>query len=168
MRKNYALMISLLSLFYVAAVMAAAPGYVIQLKDPQNWKIGHQQTKGNSFIQEFVRSNEDVNAWSEILTISHMEQPTKTSVETVVTRIINGLKNGCPSFRHSVLSSNQTEVMFRWSDEGCGNWPAQEGVMRIIATDNGVFNFQYAYIKSKASPSFDEWVKILSAAKVVP
>ena len=168
MNNNIARVLSLLSLFFIEAVMAAPPGYVIQFPAQQNWKIGHEQRQGNSFIQEFVKSDESVQAWSEMVTISHMEQPTRTSVETVVTRTINGLKKGCPSFKHSVISNNSTTVIFRWSDDGCGGWPAQEGVMHIAATENGVFNFQYAYLKNKVSPSVDEWVNTISEVKIVP
>lgn len=168
MYNNMVRTISLLSLLFVKAVMAASPGYVIKLPDQQNWKIVHEQRQGNSFIQEFVKNNESIQAWSEMVTISHVEQSIKTSVETVVAQTINGLKKGCPSFRHSVISNNPTTVIFRWSDEGCGGWPAQEGVMHITATENGVFNFQYAYIKNKVSPLVDEWVKTLSEAKAVP
>ncbi|GHU20162.1 hypothetical protein FACS189475_08610 [Betaproteobacteria bacterium] len=40
--------------------------------------------------------------------------------------------------------------------------------MRFIATENGVFNVQYAYLKNKASPRVDEWIKVLSEVKLVP
>lgn len=168
MNNNIVHATSLLSLFFVGTVMAAPPSYVIKFPDQQNWKVGHEQRQGNSFIQEFVKNNESIKAWSEMVTISHMEQPIKTSVETVTTQAINGLKNGCPSFRHSVISNNRTTVIFRWSDEGCAGWPAQEGIMHITATENGIFNFQYAYLKNKASPRVDEWLTILSEAKVIP
>lgn len=39
--------------------------------------------------------------------------------------------------------------------------------MRIVSVGDGVFNFQYAYLKNKASPNFDGWVEIISEAKIV-
>lgn len=160
-------MTSLVALFYVTTVIAAPPSYILQFPDQQAWKLGHQQKQGDSFLQEFVKSNESVQNWSEIVTISHMKQAAKVDANVVTQRTIDGLRKGCPSFKHSVVASDQTHVIFRWSDEGCGGWPAQEGVMRIISDGDGVFNFQYAYLKNKASPNFDSWVEIISEAKIV-
>ncbi len=158
---------SLLALLYVTLATAAAPGYVLRFPDQQDWKLGHEQKQGDSFIQEFVKRHERVQAWSEMVTISHMKLATKVSADAVSKRTIDGLRKGCPSFNHSVLSSDLTHVIVRWSDEGCGGWPAQEGVMQFTSTDDGVFNFQYAYLKNKASPDFEGWVKIISEAKIL-
>lgn len=167
MTKHAVRSFSLLALLYVTLATAAAPGYVLRFPDQQDWKLGHEQRQGDSFIQEFVKRHESVQAWSEIVTISRMKLATKASADTVTMRTIDGLRKGCPSFSHSVLASDLAHVIFRWSDEGCGGWPAQEGVMQITSTDDGVFNFQYAYLKNKASPDFEGWVKIISEAKAL-
>lgn len=160
-------MASLVALFYVTAAIAAPPSYMLQFPEQQTWKLGHQQKQGDSFLQEFIKSSESVQAWSEIVTISHMKQAAKPDVNVVTQRTIDGLRKGCPSLKHSVIASDQTHVIFRWSDEGCGGWSAQEGVMRIVSVGDGVFNFQYAYLKNKASPNFDGWIEIISEAKIV-
>jgi hypothetical protein len=168
MNNNIFRVIPLLSLFFAETIMAAPPGYVVKFPDQQNWKIGYEQKQGNSFIQEFVKSNESVQAWSEIVTVLYRPLPAKMSAEAVAKRTIDVFEKRCPSFKHSGISRNPTTVMFRWSDEGCGGWAAQEGVMHITTTENGVFNFQYAYLKNKVSPPVDEWIKRLSEAKVLP
>ncbi|MDR2240998.1 MAG: hypothetical protein LBE33_11210 [Zoogloeaceae bacterium] len=168
MNNNIIRIIFLLSLFCAEAVMADPPSYAIKFPNQQNWKIGYEQKRGKSFIQEFVKNDESVQSWSEIMTIIYMEQPVRMNVETAVMRTIDGFEKGCPSFRHSVISENPTTIIFRWSDEGCGGWPAQEGVIRITAAENGAFSFQYAYLKNKASPHIDEWIQTLSDAKVIP
>ena len=167
MSKNVFRITCLAALLYVTTAIAAAPGYVLRFPDQQGWKLGHQQTQGESFLHEFVKSNESVQAWTEMVTIWHMKQVAKTNADIVTKRTIDGLRKGCPSFNHSVIANDHSYVIFRWSHEGCCGWPAQEGVMQITSTGDGVFNFQYAYLKNNASPNFEDWVKIISDAKIV-
>lgn len=145
---------------------AAPPSYELTLPDQPAWAIGHQQVSGDAFLKEYVKDGETVKGWSELVTVMHMTPKVKVSAEAVAERSIAGLGKGCPSLKHTVLSSDPARVVFRWSDEGCGGWPAQEVVSHIVATDTGVMNFQYAYIKGKATPDFESWVTRIAGAKV--
>ncbi len=157
---------ALATLALVSTAHAAPPGYELNLPDQPAWSIGHQQVSGDAFIKEYVKEGETVKGWSELVTVMHMTPKNKTTAVDVAQRTIAGLGKDCPSFDYRVLISEPSRVIFQWSDDGCGGWPAQEVVSNIVTTETGVMNFQYAYFKGKANPNFESWVNRIAGAKV--
>ncbi|MDR1276866.1 MAG: hypothetical protein LBL72_10890 [Candidatus Accumulibacter sp.] len=135
---------------------------------PENevWKTAFEQKRGTEYLVELTQGGEKIESWTQLVTQSYRIFP-KERFRALVELTVSGLRKDCPSLQTTFLKNEPFNVIYRWSDGGCGGFPAQEAIMRFDYVENGVANLQYAYYKSKANPNFDLWIKYISDAELV-
>ena len=159
--------LSFILMFLANSVFAADSFPVWKMDFPENetWQTAFEQKRGPEYMVELTQGGEKIESWSQLVTQSYRILP-KAKFHALVDLTISGLRQGCPSLQTTFLKNEPYNVIFRWSDNGCGGFPAQEAIMRIDYIESGTINLQYAYYKGKANPNFDLWIKYLSDTEI--
>jgi hypothetical protein len=75
-------------------------GQVIALSSPPQFRMVNEETKGNSYLQESVKSGESVDHWSEMITLTGHKGAASVpqgSAKGFVLDIFKGFQTACPS-----------------------------------------------------------------------
>src|SRR6266850_2203294 len=71
--------------------------------DPTEWKIGHQAEDKNQVIIEFVRSGENINSWTELVTMQVFRKPgTPETIDVLVPAMHQEISRRCPTMMWNV------------------------------------------------------------------
>lgn len=74
--KNFTLLCVFLFGWFVAiGHVSAQQEYIMGGFDQNEWKIGHKTSNQNQVIVEFVRLNEKIDSWTELLTMQVIRKP---------------------------------------------------------------------------------------------
>jgi hypothetical protein len=111
--KKYALLspLALMAMTVIsAAVQAAASpsftavtpifGQVIALRYPSQFRMANEETKGNYYLQESVKSGETVDQWSEMITLTGRQGAAslpQASAKSFVLNIFKDFQTACPA-----------------------------------------------------------------------
>jgi hypothetical protein len=111
--KKYALLspLALMAMTVISAAVQAAAnpsftavtpifGQVIALRYPSQFRMANEETKGNYYLQESVKSGETVDQWSEMITLTGRQGAAslpQASAKSFVLNIFKDFQTACPA-----------------------------------------------------------------------
>lgn len=139
----------------------------------QRWKLGHDAVLPDSLIFEWIPKNEDIDNWSELLSIQYFRFNGDVKSQTAsefVQRFLKLINKQFPGVTSTIFKESPDDVSLEWiiSNTKQGQ-PAQEELVRVITTKEGLSRLAYTKKGSDLSQSErNKWLKYLMDAKVVP
>lgn len=122
------------------SVTAVTPifGQLIALTYPSQFRMVNQETKGQSYLQESVKSGETVDRWSEMITLTGRQGAAslpQASAKALVLNMFKGFQTACPA-TFSILELGPRSVDGRESFAAigsCGNVSTAEEASKHAA-----------------------------------
>jgi len=156
------------SIAYEWISKALSNGYPITIELPSGWTVGyHARDTSNGGILELVRPGEDVNNWSELVTIQHMGpswgHPTP---QGTLEKLKKNREEACPGITTwQTIDSDTNSVTYEWQAYSCKGWPDQHEVAKIIYRPNSRVIVHYAAKKYQMPDQVrSSWIKRLASA----
>jgi len=148
---------------------AYAAEKVTPVFDDRSWKLGWSQNKGEAVYEEYVLDGENVENWSELITIQFFPGLNKsTNPDIFEAGQKTNLSSVCPSINWESLYQSENERIWKWSIAGCQGQPDQSEIARLRKTDEGFHVWHYAIKKSPIpSEQGKVWLEKLKAIEVV-
>ena len=150
---------SFLALSLLLSSLASAedmPSWDVIFPPAHHWHVGYEREQADQYVIEWVRDDETVEDWSELITFMYQEIP-QSMYNGVVNEILAGLQQDCPSFGAELLEKADYNITIEWWDDGCGGWPAQRVVVKYVYAGNGFLSLQYAHEVNRAEPDMEQW-----------
>jgi len=144
--------------------------------DTKEWTIGNQTSDQNQRIIEFVRPNENIDNWTELLTSQIIRKPSNVvSIDVFVARLHNEDRKLCPEgFEQKVIARGQktdteeASVIYEWEMKDCAPNADQHEVAKIIYGKFSIFRLAYVERTNKlSSEKRQKWINNLKEAKIV-
>jgi hypothetical protein len=136
--------------------------------DDRHWKLGWSQNQGDGIYEEYVVDGDNVENWSELVTIQYYPGLQKQTNPDVFEALLHtNLSSVCPGIKWDSLYQTEDERIWRWSITGCQGQPDQSEIARMKKTDEGFHVWHYA-IKKSPMPSENEtlWLEKLKAIQI--
>lgn len=146
----------LLLLLPALALAEPMPSWDVIFPPTHNWHVGYEREQADQYIIEWVRDDETVEDWSELITFMYHEIP-QSMYNGVVNETLAGLQQDCPSFGAELLEKTDYNITIEWWDDGCGGWPAQRVVVKYVYVGNGILSLQYAHYVNRTQPEMQHW-----------
>ena len=148
---------------------AMAGGSPITLDLAPGWKVGHYAIDtGQGELLEFVRSDDDVESWQELVTIQRFPSNWGgTTPQASLDKLIASREKTCAgATTWSTIAKDDNSVLYEWRSFPCAAWPSQHEIAKIIyRRDARIFlhyaNKQYDMPGSNRST----WMQRFSAAQ---
>jgi len=143
-----------------------AMGYPIPISLEPGWKVGHHArdpSKGE--ILEFVRTNESIDSWTELVTVQRMPPswggPTP---QTTLSHLKTTREQSCPgTTTWNTIESNNDRVIYEWRSYPCSGWPSQHEIAKIVYQPNARFIIHYAAKEYRMSDEIrSDWLQRLA------
>lgn len=136
-----------------------SPPSGVQAFDERPWKVGYKAGGQEQGITEYVLPGQTAEAWRELITRQQLSDPgRKLSPDAVADRIKATLARDCPSLNWQVLRQSDGEMLYQWSHEGCGSYPAQVEIAKLRRTEHGICHWAYASKDMPVTPAMvDSW-----------
>jgi hypothetical protein len=143
--------------------------------DPKEWKVGHQAKDQNQIIIEFVRPEEKIDSWTELLTMQVLRKPgSPETIDVLVPKMHQEISKRCPAMTWNVINrqfASDTEeagMLYEWTTKGCPPDADQHEIARVVYGKFNIFRLAYAAkTPALAAEKREKWIKELSTAKVV-
>ena len=137
--------------------------------DDRQWEIAYEVEDQQQGMVEFVVKGEDVNAWTELVTLQAFFGLQETATpDGYMDGMGEGLRNICPDARTNLIRKGANDVVFGWEIAACPGQEAQYEIDRVIAGAKALYVIHYATRKLPvASQTRDKWVALLSAAALI-
>lgn len=163
------LMKSMCSLLGFFGVLCADTTPVLDIpfdKDGRKWKEGYQQTFPDKSIVEYVLSTENVNNWSELVTVQMFSDVPDNATE-FYDRFMKLLKENVGANLHmNEISKTPNSVLGEWWIKGSGAGDQHE-LVRIFKTGNDIVVAHYVIKNLDEMPKRKAvWEDILNNLKV--
>ncbi len=142
----------------------------------KEWTIGNQTSDQNQRVTEFVRPNENIDNWTELLTSQIIRKSSNVEpIDVFVARIHNEDRKLCPEgFEQKVISRGQktdteeASVIYEWEMKNCAPNADQHEVAKIIYGKFSIFRLAYVERTKKLSPEKrQKWINNLKEAKII-
>ena len=132
--------------------------------DGKPWKRVSQQGAGSTTLTEFVRPDESLARWHEMLTMQTFERGAASPVDAQAALRAQMLER-CPGATWQALQQDSSSVLYEWRIAGCAGQEDQHEVARIIDSPRIRMRVAYTY-KGGAMPDSvrESWVSRLGAA----
>jgi hypothetical protein len=130
--------------------------------DGRGWTVGNQQRNPHQSLTEYVLPGQTVEDWKELVTSTVFAPPVPLSA--FVDKVHASMADGCPSLVWKVIRQDATTALFEWRDEGCGGFPPQNELDRVVVDKTGLHRLAYAAKLKGPLPEArrKEWLDILS------
>lgn len=122
--------------------------------DNRKWELAWSQNPGaagtgSTVFDEYVLKGENVDHWSELVTIQFFPGLNKdVTLEVFEAQNKWGLVQICPTIQWQSLSQSQNERMWAWAAKDCPGVENQSEIARVVKTNEGIHMFHYAIKKS--------------------
>ncbi len=142
----------------------------------KEWTIGNQTSDKNQRIIEFVRPNENIDNWTELLTSQIIRKSSNIeSIDVLVARMHDEDRKLCPEgFEQKVVARGQktdteeASIIYEWKMKDCAPNADQHEVAKIIYGKFSIFRLAYVERTKKLSPEKrKKWINNLKEAKIV-
>ncbi len=137
--------------------------------DKRTWKVGHQSSKGDQTMVEFVLENESVGNWSELVTtqlFAGLQE--KMSVAEYVAAMHKSIGERCPKVKWNTIRSGDTDAVYEWSVSACSGVADQSEIARVFKGLEGIHIVHYAMRKpDMPAASRKEWLGLLERARLL-
>jgi len=136
--------------------------------DNRQWELAFSDATESQSIQEYVLVGETIDNWTELVTVQiFYGLQTQTTCEQYMEKMMEMLKNVCPTTAATVISKGENEILFSWEIKDCPGQENQFEIDRVLAGKEALYILHYVTKKPIASSGKrDEWVKALSSAKL--
>ena len=147
------------------AMLMPAHALVPEL-DGRGWKTGNAGRNQTEILLEWVLPGESVSDWTELLTWHTILRP--VDIGQLLASTQKSLEEGSTGFRTNVLAESPTSIVFEWSHQGAGDWPAQREVRRFVTGSDGLYTVAYSVKEASFSQErYDDWkTRILNATLI--
>jgi len=144
--------------------------------NPEEWTVGNQASDQNQRIIEFVRSNENIDNWTELLTSQIIRKPANVEpIDVFVASIHNKDRKLCPGgFKQKIIAHGQktdteeASIIYEWKINDCGANADQHEITKIIYGKFSIFRLAYVERTKKLSNvKRQKWINSLKEAKIV-
>lgn len=144
--------------------------------EPKEWTVGHHASDQNQHITEFVRPNENIDNWTELLTSQVIRKsPNAEPIDVFVAHINDEHRKLCPgNFKQKVIERSQKEdteeasIIYEWEMKDCAPNADQHEVAKIIYGKFSIFRLAYVERTKKLSPEKrQKWINNLKEAKII-
>ena len=151
---------------------AAGHSHAEQVKltfDDRQWEIGYEVEDTQQGMVEFVVKGENVNAWTELVTLQAFFGLQETATpESYMNGMGEGLRKACPDARTNLIRKGANDIVFDWEIKSCPGQEAQYEIDRVIAGTKALYVIHYATKKLPvAAETRDKWAGLLSAATLI-
>ncbi len=73
--------------------------------DPKEWKVAHEANDQNQIIVEFVRPEEKIDSWTELLTMQVLRKPrSPEAIDALVPKMHQEISKRCPTMTWNVIN----------------------------------------------------------------
>ena len=144
--------------------------------DPKEWKVRHQTGDQNQGIIEYVRSDDKIDNWTELLTIQTLKKPAvpePIDTYTNMREIYGELSKRCPTIDWNMIKRQlptetmEASILHEWKTPNCPPKAAQHGIGRIIYGKFSIFRLVYvAKTQALAPEKRDKTIKEFSEARI--
>ena len=138
--------------------------------DGRPWKQVNKQSNGATSITEFVRPDESLASWREMLTMQTFERSDTASDNPANAQaaLRARMLERCPAATWQALREDSASVLYEWRIASCAGQEDQHEVARIV--DNAHVRMRLAYTYKGAMPDSvrASWVKRLGEANWEP
>lgn len=143
--------------------------------DPSEWKIGHQAKSQNQIVVEFVRPNEKIDNWTELLTMQVIRKPRSPEpLDDLVPKMHQDMSKRCPKMVWNVINrqfASETEeagMLYEWSIKDCPPDADQHEIARVVYGRFNIFRLAYVAKTPTLAPEKREaWIKELAGSRVI-
>jgi len=143
--------------------------------DTKEWKIGNQSKNQNQIVVEFVRLDEKIDSWTELLTMQVIRKPRSPEpLDDLVVKMHQETLKRCQSKTWNVINrqfSSATEeagMLYEWAIKDCPPDADQHEIARVVYGRFNIFRLAYVAKTSElAAEKREKWIKELSASKIV-
>ena len=173
--KNLLKYIVLLGCLMSSTILSAVGEIQLDLPtDNKNqWKIGYEAAAGGAAIVEFVANGENVENWTQLLTVQYFSSQSLGDVPispqdfAEEIRLISEQK--FENIEWNVIKKSPNDIVYEWIlPKGFEENPPQDEIVKILKTPKGLFRI--AYTKKVASLTPEEktrWIEFISQATPV-
>ena len=135
--------------------------------DGKPWKKVSQQADRATTLTEFVRPEESLASWHEMLTMQSFERGSAgpASAADAQSALRARMLERCPGATWEALRQDSASVLYEWRIVGCAGQDDQHEVARIIDSPRTRMRVAYTYRGGVMPDSVREgWVKRLGEA----
>jgi len=142
----------------------------------KEWTVGNQISDQNQRIIEFVRPNENIDNWRELLTSQIIKKPANAKpIDLFVARIHDEDRKLCAGkFKQKIIARGQktnteeASIIYEWEIKNCAPNADQHEVAKIIYGKFNIFRLAYVERTKALSPKKrQKWINSLKEAKIV-
>lgn len=130
-----------------------------------NWKIGFQNRGQNETLIEYIRKDEKIKNWSELLsTRFYPGRGGADQVQQLYASLIAAARERCTKSRINNLISGRLNIIYEWNNRDCvsDTVTAEYELARVFASERGVHRIAIACKDSKKYESIkSQWFDIL-------
>jgi hypothetical protein len=161
----------LAALFMCVVAYAAEDEKVILVFDNREWELGWSKSKDvndKSVFDKYILKGENVNNWSELVTIQFFPGLNK-DITLDVYEAVNkqGIMSVCPNTVWDSYEQQKDERSWYFTIKNCQGRPDQSELVRCIKTGKGIHVFHYAIKKSPMPKKLKQiWSNNLKAIKI--
>jgi hypothetical protein len=122
----------------------------------------------DAYLTRFVFTGESIDNWTESLeTFNPWRKDFPPNPEEAFNSMVQQRKQKCPDSTPNVISKDNTSVLYEIRTSNCAPHPDEHSINRILYGNTDVFVLIYTNkIKELQVSSREEWIKILSQAKI--
>lgn len=148
---------------------ATTQGYPLFFHFEPEWTIGHYAERPNGdWIMEFVREKDDINDWTELLTIQKFDIWWGGSTAQEPLDLLKAQRERiCPGATEwKVISIGSGSVLYEWQTHSCRGWPDQHEIAKIIYGRDMRIRLAYS-VKGEIPPArHAKWTRRFSEAAI--
>jgi len=135
--------------------------------DGRGWTLANAQTHGNQSIQEFTLPDEDLDNWSELVTIHTLHSIShELSLETMMTRAGDGHRETCEFVSQTIIESTSGALTYEQTTRGCQGFEDEVSLRKSIRGARSVFEVSYTRRNPFSDEIRSDWLSIFE--KVAP
>jgi len=133
--------------------------------DQRKWHLGHTAEKGGQRIKEFVLPGENVNNWTELVTVqSFLGAQKRMTAEEIVLGMKQQL-NECPKAMWRIIQGDNDEFLYEWQTVDCPGWDNQYELAKVIRGQTAIHRVAYANRKLPISEETRrQWTHLVGQA----
>ncbi len=164
--------IKLLIFTFLLTSCVSVPLETVSFKTPgegPKWKVGHARDhgfgKGN--IKEYVRLNESIKNWSELITVQFIEGSQATPSQTMQ-QLKEIMIKRCPNTTWVVISEEKKSITYEWKISSCSNADTQHEIAKLIQGNDGIHRISYVAKTSEINTKMrEEILKVFAEAQLM-
>jgi len=162
----------IISIFFVFIILSACatsvPLETVHIPAPhQGWKVGYAKDRpGQGNIVEYVRKGENIENWSELITIQFFENSTDTPTD-LMSKLKTSMNNRCQSTFWKEIEEDEASILYEWKINNCKTNPDQHEIARIFKGNDGLHRAAYTIKTSNIeNKKKEDWIKHLKMSYV--